>query len=52
MKREYLKPAMSVVELQHSGIICTSKVENLGGNGELILGGDDAGYIDGGGYIR
>ena len=49
MKREYLKPAMRVVELQHSGIICTSKVESLCGNGDLILGGDDTGYE---GYIR
>ena len=49
MKKEYFKPSMKVVKLQHSGIICTSKVETLGGNTDLILGGDDTGYD---GYIR
>jgi len=45
MKKDYLKPAMRVVELQHSGIICgSSPAKSVKGN---VFDGDidsDEGY--------
>ena len=44
MKRTYLTPSMTVVKLQHSGIICVSQVHTLTGNADLNYGG--AGDVD------
>ena len=48
MKKEYLKPTMRVVKLQHQHIICTSpggyNGQSLGtyrGSGEQITDGDE-----------
>ena len=45
MKKEYFKPSMKVVKLQHSGIICgSSPVKSVNGN---VFDGDidsDEGY--------
>lgn len=41
-KKDYMKPSMRVVRLQHQGIICTSDVKrtsNNAGLSEEILGG-------------
>ena len=43
MKKEYMKPTMRVVKIQHSGIICTSLTTtstNLG-EGETLTIDDD-----------
>ena len=41
MKKNYQKPAMRVVEMQHRGIICTStrKINALGNNAGLNYAG-------------
>ena len=40
MKKIYSKPSMTVVKIQHQGIICTSgEVENVGGNAGFGFGG-------------
>ena len=44
MRREYSKPTMIEVKLQHSGIICVSQVHTLTGNADLNYGG--AGDVD------
>jgi len=50
MRKEYIKPAMQVVKLQHQGIICTSP----GGSSVRSVGGgvfddieSDEGYTGG-----
>lgn len=41
MRREYSKPTIIMVRLQHSGIICVSgdQVNNITGNADLNFGG-------------
>lgn len=39
IKKEYLKPTMQVVQLQHHGIICTSDPKTL--SGEKGQGGSE-----------
>ena len=34
MKKEYQKPTMKVLQLQHHGIICTSEPKELSGDSE------------------
>ena len=49
MKKEYMKPTMCVVNIQHSGIICTSLTTtstNLDG-GETLTIDDDTPAGDG-----
>jgi hypothetical protein len=43
MKREYMKPAMMVAKLQHSGIICASDVRNVNSNADIDYGGGGSG---------
>ena len=45
MKREYMKPAMVVVQLQHQGIICMSDiiVTRTAGNADLYYEGGSNG---------
>ena len=49
MKKEYLKPTMDVVELQHKCQILSGSVKTLGGNTDFELVSDDTGYS---GFIR
>ena len=54
-KKEYMKPAMRVVKIQHTGMLMTSNVRSLGSNlnddedltDDFIFGGSDDGYIGG-----
>lgn len=43
MKKNYMKPALRVVKIQHQGLICISNTSTTG------LGGDNLIYNDGGG---
>ena len=43
MKKEYMKPQMEVVEIQTAQMLCVSKVDSLGGNSGLGLGGGSNG---------
>ena len=51
MKKNYMKPLMEVVKLQHQGIICTSPAglkginTNLSEADKFILGGSDEDYL-------
>ncbi len=51
MKKNYMKPLMEVVKLQHQGIICTSPGSvtsistNLDEADKFILGGSDEDYL-------
>ena len=47
MKKNYQKPTMNVVKLQHSGIICTSQVTDTSNNASLRYVGSDENYSDG-----
>jgi hypothetical protein len=38
MKKEYMKPAMQVVEIQMAQMLCASDVSSVGGNSGLGLG--------------
>ena len=49
MKKEYFKPSMKVVKLQHKCQILSGSVKTLGGNTDFELVGDDTDYS---GYIR
>ena len=42
MKKNYQKPSMKVIKIQHQGIICQS-VNGVGGNGGFDLGGGGSG---------
>ena len=44
MKKEYMKPTMRVVELQHRSHLLGGSVKNLTGNTGMKLGGSDANY--------
>ena len=43
MKKEYTTPQMEVVEIQMAQMLCASKVNSLGGNSGLGLGGGSNG---------
>lgn len=44
-KKDYMKPAMRVVKIQHTGIICASKVGSVSsGDTGIGYGGSDADY--------
>ena len=53
-RKDYQKPAMRVVKLQHRGQILAGspEVKSMRGNSGVGYGGDDSEYTDGGGYIR
>ena len=51
-KKEYMKPAMRVVKIQHTGMLMTSGTftttsTNMTGDDDLIFGGSDEGYTGG-----
>ena len=53
MKKQYIKPTMSVVKMQHrSQLMQPSQVHTTSNNANLGLGGSDSDYIGEDGDIR